>query len=117
MNKRMSSWFDTWCKCVREGYTQSIYDFYSKPSSRKVSIYERICREKSNVRILSATCQFFTVGYREHEQGDGKYTYKFVVETAYNTYTAPVHLHDLHAKGLEISTNYKGLVVVPLYRG
>ena len=118
MNKQMTSWFDTWCKYVKEGHTQSLYDFYEKPSSRKVGIYERICREHGGtVRILSANTFYFTVGYMQQRLIDAKYVYEFVVETAYNTYTDEVGLDELNAKGLDVSLYYKELVIVPFHMG
>lgn len=44
MNKQMTRWFNIWCINAKKGHTQSLYDFYGKPSSKKLAIYERIYR-------------------------------------------------------------------------
>lgn len=66
-----------------------IYSVYARPSIAKVNAFRR-CKEfakkfgSDEIRILSHTCQFFTVGFVYIEPTTGEYC--FCVDTGRNIY-------------------------------
>ena len=96
--------FDKYVYKTARGYNHSsIFDVYKNPSTRKRAVWDRICMRHSFVAVLSATCQFFTVGYIDVVDGHAMFT----ADTGINEYTKVLDQHDLARVHLKLDENWR----------
>ena len=74
-----------WIKTYFNSSCFSVLDFYSKPSSSKIRIEQKIKNKMIennciDYRVLSGNSSFFTCGYMDKNENI------LYIETAYNTY-------------------------------